>query len=313
MQRTRTSRYATIVATFGLALGIGFVMQNGDAVASRFGVDTSTNSDQVKTDTYVPVRASGALAPRIEDIEPALIPDMSAPAPEDGANAGCEIGLEATPQVAAMVNLTMDAPCHPNALITVQHQGMKFHAVTDGSGVMRVDVPALSKEAYFLVSLESGESAAAITGVSDLGSYDRAVLQWTGALGLELHAFEFDANREDDGHVWAASHRSPQDSATGDRGFMTRLGVDQSAASKIVDVYTYPSGSGIVDGAIELTVEAEVTAKNCGRSVAAQSIQLRPENPPAAKNLSMRFPSCERVGEFLVLKNTFEDLTLAAK
>ena len=34
---------------------------------------------------------------------------------------------------------------------------------------------------------------------------------------------------------------------------------------------------------------------------------------PSAIDLTMTLPDCDAIGEFLVLKNMFEDLTLAAK
>jgi len=62
-----------------------------------------------------------------------------------------------------------------------------------------------------------------------------------------------------------------------------------------------------------LTVEVEVTQENCGREIAAQSIQLNAGLEPSAIDLTMTLPDCNAIGEFLVLKNMFEDLTLAAK
>ena len=81
----------------------------------------------------------------------------------------------------------------------------------------------------------------------------------------------------------------------------------------MVEVYTFPTGTTSRDGSVALSVEAEVTAENCGRDVAAQSIQIDPASTLIAIDLTMTMPKCDAVGEFLVLKNMFKDLTLAAK
>lgn len=329
MGRPAVKRYVTIVVTFSLALGIGFVMQNGDVLASRFGVDTLGSSPDTPEDVaYTPVRASGFIQPQpnIDEtgkittessgvIVPAetLAPDMNNPAAQDGADAGCDIHFEVSPLPSAMVALRLDAPCAAETLATFQHQGMKFNALTDEQGHLSLDVPALAKEAYFVVSVGKAEGIAAITGVPDVAKYDRAVLQWRSADNLELHAFEFGAEDGQDGHVWQASMRSPADSMTGEGGYLTSLGAKDSFAPKMVQVYTYPSDMAAQDGSVALQVKAQITDANCGRRISAQSIQIQPDQPPSARNMTLQIPACDQVGEFLVLKNMFEDLTLAAR
>ena len=92
-----------------------------------------------------------------------------------------------------------------------------------------------------------------------------------------------------------------------------RLGNDAIPGARMAEIYTFPSGMTALTGDIVLNVEAEVTARNCGRSVAAQSIQIGPLTAPAIMDLTMAMPDCDAIGEYLVLKNMFEDLTLAAK
>ncbi|MDO7629750.1 MAG: hypothetical protein MUQ84_02360, partial [Loktanella sp.] len=96
-------------------------------------------------------------------------------------------------------------------------------------------------------------------------------------------------------------------------GFLTSMGDPRVANPMMVEIYTYPSAIGHRDGNVALTVEVEVTQENCGREIAAQSIQLNAGLEPSAIDLTMTLPDCDAIGEFLVLKNMFEDLTLAAK
>lgn len=305
MHGSQTRRYATIFGTFAVALGIGFVMQNGDALASRLGVNDKPDAIDGPAQ---PVTANGvAQSLGTSDAGDTLVPNMHVPADEDGAAAGCAIHFEATPSVAAMVDLFLSAPCHPDTLVTLQHQGMKFNEMTDDAGKLAVQVPALSKEAYFVATVENTAGVVAITGVQDLRLYDRAVLQWRSADLLQLHALSQGASEGEEGHIWQAS----MGSFDADTGFLTRLGNPQSVAPLMVEVFSYPSFKAHHE--VDLSVHAKVTLNNCGRTIAAQSIQVHPNQPPAARAMSLQMPDCEQVGEFLVLKNMFEDLTLASR
>jgi len=304
MRSTRLRRFATIVGTFSVALGIGFVMQNGDVLAARLGVNDKLLSPE---DTYRPVTASGFVQSGAagETATDALIPLSD----DQGAAAGCEIHFEAIPNIAATVDLNLSAPCHPDTAVTVQHQGMKFADFTDATGRFAVRVPALSKEAYFVATVAGTSGVVAITGVQDLAHYDRAVLQWQGAAPLQLHALELGAGDGDAGHVWHASAGVIGEG----QGFLTQLGSNKGPYPFMAEVYTYPTGKNQVDGDIDLSVRAEVTPATCGQAISAQSIQVKPSQPPAARNMSLLMPGCDQIGEHLVLKNMFEDLTLASK
>ena len=221
----------------------------------------------------------------------------------------CESSLTAVLGTAAMVDLTLMAPCSPDATVVIHHQGMMFTVLTDSEGKAQVVVPALAEVAVFVAALDGGSGAAASIVVPELANFDRAVLQWQGVQGLGLHALEFGAAYADEGHVWAGAAR---DMTTLAGGFMTRLGADSAENALMAEIYTFPAGAAAQDGTVDLTVEAEVTAANCGRDVAAQSIQIMPGAEPAVMDLTMTMPDCSAVGEYLVLNNMLQDLTLAA-
>ena len=377
----------TAIATFSVALGIGFAMQYGDAVASRLGVDTPvagpSSQDYDGALEVIPVAANAAM-PRLQDAPSISMPKFervsfeTAPAEIDaprfdleGLNAetasvdvaeaapdpaplpaveempesplladaseamateglppvglpviatdaavvspACDTQMSATPGGLAMVTLDLVNPCRPNATVAIHHQGMMFHAVTDDDGRMMAGVPALAEEAFFIAAFDDGEGAVAVTGVPDLALFDRAVLQWQGEDGVELHALEFGAAYGEAGHVWAGTQGDPALAAEGSAGFLTRLGQGNGAAPLMAEIYTFPSGSARQDGEILLSVEAEVTGRNCGRDVQAQSIQVIGGAEPVAVDLTMVMPDCEAVGDYVVLQNMFEDLKLAAK
>ena len=346
-------------ATFSVALGIGFVMQNGDALAARFTNEAPTASGlsmpQAAGDLAVAAEPHGIRMP--DDVAVSHIPsdEVTGPAPalaaavvlpaevpppvmelppvqlaalgDDAilndvmpdtgssnvvAAPDCEVSLQAETGAAAMVELTLDAPCAPETAVTIHHQGMMFTIMTDAEGTAQVEVPALAEVSVFLAAFETGPGAAATTMVPELIGYDRAVLQWQGANGLELHALEFGAAYGEAGHVWAEAARDTAIIDSGTGGYMTRLGDVTAPNPLIAEVYTFSSNSAAQDGQIDLSVEIEVTETNCGRDISAQSIQISPDALPSALDLTMTLPGCDAVGEFLVLNAMLHNVVVAA-
>ena len=285
---SRKRSFMTAAVTFSVALSIGFVMQYGDAVASRF----QPTQEPVMTLPQMVMPQQSAMATTLS------VPEMVIPYADEAA---------------ITLAVSVVAPCQPNAAVTIHHQGMIFSQLTDETGRVDVVVPALAQEAFFIAAFAGGEGAVASTAVPDLANYDRAALQWQGIDAVQLHALEFGADYDSEGHVWAATSRDLDFAAPPKAGFLTTLGDDRVINALMAEVYTFPTGKYNQDGTVALSVEAEVTAANCGRDISAQSIQLDSLQEPTAIDLTMTMPDCGAIGEFLVLKNMFKDLTLAAK
>jgi len=353
----------TAVATFSIALGIGFVMQYGDAMAARWGDDVpvggpmSQPENDINLAVLTPVTASvvgtqsmsipavvkssvrvastivpleietpsfTALTQSVADVAPpvtetplvtlAAVDVQDIEAEEQIADAPvCTQTLDTTPAGFAMVTLSYAAPCDANSTVTVLHEDMMFEVVTDANGTFELDVPALSQEALYGVASANEESVFSITAVPEIAAYDRVVLQWQGNSGVQLHALEFGATYGDAGHVWSAAAGDRVNAASGSSGFLTHLGHGSAVEGFFADVYTFPTGLSAMDGKIALSVEVEVTDMNCGRTVKAQTMQVNPSDRPTTQRLVMTMPGCDAIGEFLVLNNMYEDLTLASK
>lgn len=383
---SRVRQYAVATATFAVALGIGFVMQNGDALASRFAETPTPAMPQVAEaaipaavtmprpdlrDTAAAImvqqRINGGItesmrmavvtAPSARDVaavaapmaEPALpaptaipetvsfVPDVSAVVPRMDAPPVLEVALEADPVPpvpvpdlqlqepacdialraevlpAALVALSLDSPCSPSAMVTIHHQGMQFSVVTDDGGQVRIVVPALAEGAVFMADLGEAGGAVAVVTVPDLNEYDRAVLQWSGAVGPEIHALEFGAGYGEAGHVWHGAPSSADAAIDGTGGFLVRLGDGEGLNPQMAEVYTYPSAGSRMSGLVEFNVETPVTEATCGRDLAAQTIQVSPGAEPFAFDLTMAVPDCDYVGELLILRDVLLDLTLVAQ
>ena len=63
---------------------------------------------------------------------------------------------------------------------------------------------------------------------------------------------------------------------------------------------------------MRVSVEAEVTKANCGREIAAETLQPGADGTMQAVEITLAVPDCSAVGEFLVLKNVLRDLKIAS-
>lgn len=341
----------TTVGTVGCAFGIGYFMQldnapkptpvpaaveisaapvqDAPALVEDTGAVTAempvveTEDAQVQSEPAVNLDAitltSIDVTPVLKSITASLLETVALedPAPEVENQAatvdplepftGCDLRVSAEAADMAFVRLSVEAPCNANDRVTIHHTGMMFSKVTSTGGRVDVDIPALSQTGVFIVELENGEGAVAMVDVPELENFDRVALQWAGSGGFQIHAREFGAAYGTSGHVWSGS-----DMSSGG-GRLVRLGDMDGLLPNIVEVYTYPKGQAPRDGVVTLSVEAEVTENNCGRDIAAQSIELRDSERLKTRDLVLTMPDCSAVGDFLVLNNLMDDLKIAAR
>ncbi len=251
------------------------------------------------------VRVAALLGDDGKKVTDALPSEVTAP------NLTCDYTLTADNAQGAMVALSLDAPCAKNERFTLHHNGLMFTQVTDEGGHASMLVPALAKSAVFIVAFPNGEGAVANTDVESVDHYQRVAIQWQGNSGVQLHALEFGAEMGSDGHVWSAARRNVAAAADGKQGFMTLLGDSGQPEALMAEIYTFPSRLAWRDGAVALRVEAEITQNNCARDIEAQALQTQPGGGLIVKELTLAIPECDAVGDFLVLKNLLNDLTIA--
>lgn len=228
---------------------------------------------------------------------------LSDPAPN------CDITLSAEPKPQALVTLSLDAPCLQNAPFVIHHSGMMFNDITADDGTWSLDVPALTRSALFIAAFDSGDGAVGQTFVTGFDTIQRVAVQWRGAHGLQLHAREFDAAYFGPGHVW---HDAPGYTDEMAAGYLLQLGDPTLPGASIVEVYTFPMDAAPADGTVALTIEAEVNTSNCAQLIEAEAIQTTADGEPRVQEIALTLPDCDAAGEFLVLNNVLEDLTIAA-
>ncbi|WP_372571485.1 hypothetical protein [Ruegeria jejuensis] len=213
---------------------------------------------------------------------------------------GCDVTVASSVLPLARVGLSVDAPCFPNQRVTVHHSGLFFTDSTDGQGMLDVTIPALSEHAVFIIEFDNGAGAVARAEVDELLDFERVAIQWGGESGLQINA------KGDDG----VRKKDTNPSAYGD---VVRLGKLGNSSSRVAEIYSFPRDHLSQSDAISLTIEAQVTAANCDRDIAAQSLELRANRSLRMRDLTLSMPSCDATGDFLVLNNLVEDLKIAEK
>ncbi|SFS82707.1 hypothetical protein SAMN04488040_1970 [Sulfitobacter marinus] len=333
---SRTKEILTAAGTLGCALGIGFIMQSSDVAMERYGTASKADArerqlEALDAKTTILEVQDIELTSAAFDVQAGLTGDTLAdpdtivtlaaaskgesPALEIVPQAtpdSCDIIAEARPMAAAMVNVTLDAPCLPNERINIHHKGMIFTHTTSSTGGLDIQVPALSETAVFVLAFGNGDGAVAQTEVIDLVDFRRVVLQWRDVAGFQIHAFEMGAGYDDAGHIWAGNPRDRASAITGEGGFVILNGDKNAASPMLAEVYTFPADHGHGSGGVALSVEAEVTTANCGEEIEAQTLEMMPDDGVRIRDLTLSVPDCDAVGSFLVLNNLLEDLKLAS-
>ena len=315
----QTVRKLTLAGgTFAVAMGIGFFMQQREADAAYTQSQILPMPMPITTpaEPAMPEVAAAAVAlSEIPDATPKQItlPQAVPVLAELDAElvVDCTIEMATVATDAALVRVSLDAPCAPSTAFTLHHEGMMFTAQTDAGGNATLIAPALAEEAVFIAAFEDGEGAIGTVSVPSLVEYDRTVVQWRGEGGFELHALEFGATYGEPGHVWLETPSTASVAASGAGGFLMALGDGRVESPRFAQVYTFPATKTPQSGKVLLTLEAEVTEANCATDVEAQTLERHAaEGSVKILDLTLSVPACEAVGDFLVLRNILSDLTV---
>lgn len=254
---------------------------------------------------------TGALARRMARLEQGSVAPEVGRASLNQYGLPCETKMTAAPAPAAMVDLTITASCRTGKRVVISHDRLHFTSQIPHDGKLHVQVPAMTDPAVFVAELPGGKILTATTSVPDQDNFERVAVQWTGASGIQLHAYEFGAGFDDPGHVWAEAARSPAIGASGRGGFLTRLGSPDLPGAQRAEVYSFPRGQSRDSGVVRMNVEIAITGANCGREISAETLQPGVDGRLQSVELNLTVPGCNAEGEYLVLKNVMQDLKIA--
>lgn len=251
-----------------------------------------------------PKAASMAMAPALPS-DPSSAETAATAAPQDT----CPVSFEVFSEPSAMIGLTLIAPCRVNERVTLKHAGLVVSAQTTATGGLFTALPAMDSAGSVEVLFADGQTAMAAVAMPELAALRRFAVQWQADDAFQLHAFEDGAGYGDPGEVSAANPHRPAPGVPAIGGFLTLLGDPATDAPLLAEVYSFPADPA---QSVEVVVEAEVTAKTCGRELLAETISSIGGRAEGA-DLTLAMPDCDAVGDFLVLNNLAPSLTISAE
>lgn len=276
----RRRGYLTIAVTLALAFSSGHLMQ------SLFG------------DRLVPPASPAALpaAPTVEaPLRPApILPDRVFET-RSPRSAGCAPSLQVDELPGTLLKVMLSAPCHRSVPLRLTFNGLVADLTTGPHGDWETRLPQIgtsSQIAFDFGDVRLSQSVAS----RNPAQLQHVILSWQGPQTFRVQA---------EMHGAAAS----PDAALSDT-HLTRLG-DGSGSG--FEISSFPVGVGQNLGLVRLSVDATVTAGNCGKSVATTAYQSGFLSGLRRTEISYTMPDCASVGETVRLQNLFRDMRLAAR
>ena len=187
-----------------------------------------------------------------------------------------------------MIDLAVDAPCAAGAALTIHHEGLVVRVAADAEGRAALRLPALAA-----TGRDPGRgprrarppiATAAVPDLAALRPRRPAVAGRPPAPSCtRASSAPPTARRATSG---PAPPARPTAAPRAQGGFLVRLGDPGLPAPMMAEVYTFPTGASRRAGAVDLTVEAQVSAATCGRDLLAQTIQISPGAAPPRPSTS---------------------------
>lgn len=317
---------AMVVATLAVALGIGYGIQSDPVEPSQEFASAKPSAQPKRSEAaipkdIVPLAAGFTPMPALVTAmpEPAPLPDAAfAPhtEPEPAAETikiapvveACPVTLDVMASAQATLDITLIAPCRASQRVVLRHGGLAITATTSVTGAVFASLPGMDAAGDVSVLFSDGQMVDAAAPLADLALYRRFAVQWMAEDAFQLNAFENGAGYGEAGHVSASNpqRRLPNVPLRG--GYLSLLGDATSVVPMLAEVYTFP-----MDRAqpVELTLEASVTAATCNRELLGEML-LSEGGRVTKTDLTMATPTCDGIGDVLVLNNPLPDLKLAA-
>ncbi|NBE07422.1 hypothetical protein [Paragemmobacter ruber] len=274
-----------------LALGAGQYMQSGTAQSSAAMVPVPQVAPPppLRQAAGTPLGAHDPMPPMAApQVTPVALPTAAsadAPAPEAGAALPrptpmadtCPIALDAFATADAVLSISLAAPCQPNQTVVLAHAGLAVTYQTTATGALFADIPALDPAGVLSIRFPDGQLAEVAAPVPEVASLRRLAVQW-----MEGDTFNL----------------------TG-AGPVTTLGTLSGPVPMQARLIDLP------DTTAPLAIEAEVTARTCGRELLGEVLFSEGGRVTRA-DLTLAMPECDGAGGFVALNNPLPDMKLAA-
>lgn len=199
----------------------------------------------------------------------------------------CHQSLSTRSLDGALADLELSAPCRPGQRVRVSQGGLHFDLTLPATGELSLTIPVLSRETTLRVAFSDGSTMEATSIHNDLPEFARIALQSnvTGQMSLRARA----------------PRRLPME--------QYELGDGSGAALDVLSHHIDPEGRA---GVIRLSLVSHIEPEGCGMARSGQIAELPVDGPPRRYAVKLAAPGCDRLGEFLELKNVVPDLKLHA-
>jgi hypothetical protein len=340
-------KVAMVAATLSVALGAGHIMQNGFGVkpgrvalveepatapaiaptdapkeiiplAAGLGnvpaLEPSVQATPALPDAAFSPAAEEEIAPPIEQVN---LPDLTEPGTDSaskpetvisGDSTNCPVRLGVMANAQATLDLTLVAPCRASERVVIRHGGLAVTGMTTLTGSLFTSIPGMDSAGEVSVLFGDGVEVNAAEALTDLALYRRFAVQWVADDAFQINAFENGAVFGGEGHVSSANPHRRLANVPMESGYLDVLGDASAPLPMLAEVYTFP-----IDPAdpVDLTIEASVTAATCDRELLGE-VLLSEGGTTTKTDLTMATPTCDAIGDVLVLNNPLPDLKLAA-
>jgi hypothetical protein len=240
--------------------------------------------------------------------DPAPKADVSEQAAATTTENVCPVTLDLVAKPVAMIGISLVAACHGNERVVVQQDGLTFTALTNATGGLFLDMPALTTNAQVALVFADGTRTTSQIALPEMAELRRFAIQWQQDDAFLLHGFEGGAGYGTPGDVWAENTRAPSALLPASQGFMTLLGDGAAPAPLMAAVYTYPADAAVRS---DIVVEAAVEQATCGRELLGQTL-ISTGGKVQVQDLAVTMPECDANGGYLVLKNLAPTTNIAA-
>ena len=269
-----------------------------------------------------PPRDVVVVAPEPETVQPQAGEDVAAlttgttestPTPPQPVqiveDCGIEMGL--TAQFGAEIVASISSPCRPNRAFMVEHSGIAFTISTDESGLADFTVPALRRDAEVTVTFNDGSVKTDSVTVDGLENLIRVAVMWSSDIDFDLHAYEFGARENTEGHIWSQNPGSYRSARRNGTGYLTVLGRQTGLGWK-TEVYTLIQNSRTQGGLIDLSLELAAFGAICESAPVIRTMRIEGEYVERDSDIQFDLSSCGSAEEVLI-PNTIQDIRVARR
>lgn len=276
--------WATVVLTVAVAFLSGHLMQSDHSETA------ATQPVITPRDLPKPPVTAGALP-----IPPSLQDRILETRADRGGT--CDVDLALTETPAGLLSVTLNAPCHANSELLLRLNELTANVVTNARGNWGHRLPVLSDVSTVEITLADVTVSGRLRHQSVSGQ-QHIILAWTGTqtfqIGVDPRFGDTVARQVIDEEI----------------GAFIRVGDGTGAA---FEIYTFPAANSRSAGVLRVSVDAEITLENCGKTARTRAYQTGYLGTLRPTEIAYTMPDCDRAGDVVRLQNLFRDLRLAQR